>query len=316
LYLPGKLRYFVDTFRNRFHVMDDKHFYSSRITDLVSENIDLRMIPGYLDSCEPEFVFLGKDRYSLNQSKYILASGRMKKNTLVFLDSDSPPLFYINNLGLKGRVVDSNDSILVVWGDSIVFGIGRGWVYGKTSQGARIMNGGHEGTRPKVILRNAIELNTNRVTTLNIFSLGWHGAKNKHEVMEVLKSATELPNLALMTLPTSLQFRHVFFDYVKLFRSGNVNEGFVFWGNLRPTRLILFKLLYNMSRQNRLIRNFAKKKRLPLFDLEHELKDKYLSEPGEFFFDLGHFRPSFYPTLNKILLAFIDEYESSKKKVV
>src|SRR6266851_4525135 len=76
---------------------------------------------------------------------------------LVFVDADGSIVFEINEVGLKGDALDDRRKLAVVWGDSVVFGAGRGWpcLLDSLAPGYQFLNGGIEGDSYTNILRRA-----------------------------------------------------------------------------------------------------------------------------------------------------------------
>ena len=57
---------------------------------------------------------------------------------LVFVDRDGSVAFESNEVGLKGDPLDPARKLAVVWGNSVVFGAGRGWAASARRLGARL----------------------------------------------------------------------------------------------------------------------------------------------------------------------------------
>src|SRR5436190_12716828 len=74
---------------------------------------------------------------------------------LVIVEPDGSGGFEINEVGLKGDPLDSSRRLAVVWGDSVVFGGGRGWacLLDQFAPGYQFLNGGLDGDPYTNILR-------------------------------------------------------------------------------------------------------------------------------------------------------------------
>jgi len=85
-------------------------------------------------------------------------------------------VFEINELGLKGAARDPSRKLAVVWGDSVVFGIGWSWpcLLDKFAPSYQFLNGGIEADPYDNILRRAAAFNQEHAVALNILMLGWH----------------------------------------------------------------------------------------------------------------------------------------------
>lgn len=241
-------------------------------------------------------IVLDQANYSLMQSKYSTDDWRLVPN-IKLVGPDNQLLFQINALGLKGsKVGDSSCRHVAVWGDSVTFGIGRGWVELASDSETIFLAGGIEGAPARPILRNALETNKNFEFDLNIFSLGWHSARNPLEIIRVLLGSRQLPNLCLMTMPCSLSKELSRQDLSEYFLdTGDADSHYSFWGSLAYSIRTCRILVNLIDMQNLITRWFAKTNGIPLFDLASAIDP----HPGlqsfrGHFFDLGHPRPKSY----------------------
>ena len=141
---------------------------------------------------------------------------------------------------------------------------------------------------------------------MNIFSLGWHSKHDKRLVHSVLQESMKLPNLALMTLPYSISLDLAKRDLSSEFSiSKDLGDAYLFWGNHDYSVATARRLVREITEQNEVMRKFARKKGIPLLDLEEILVSE--RNPATFkrsFFDLGHPRPVIYPFLGAKLKEF------------
>lgn len=95
---------------------------------------------------------------------------------LILVDRRGSVAFEINELGLKGTARDASRKLAVVWGDSVVFGVRRGWpcLLDEFAPGYQFLNGGIEADPYDNILRRAAAFNQANAVALNIVMLGWH----------------------------------------------------------------------------------------------------------------------------------------------
>ena len=95
---------------------------------------------------------------------------------MVLVDRRGAIVFEINELGLKGAARDPARKLAVIWGDSVVFGIGWSWpcLIDEMAAGYQFLNGGIEADPYDNILRRAEASNHAHAVTLNIVMLGWH----------------------------------------------------------------------------------------------------------------------------------------------
>src|SRR5436853_6844247 len=71
---------------------------------------------------------------------------RTLRPNMVLVDRRGAVVFEINELGLKGAARDPSRKLAVMWGDSVVFGIGRSWpcLIDGMAAGYQFLNGGIE----------------------------------------------------------------------------------------------------------------------------------------------------------------------------
>src|SRR5262249_38626574 len=95
---------------------------------------------------------------------------------ILFVDAEGAVTYEINEDGLKGDPIDPERKLAVVWGDSVAFGIGRGWpcLIDKLAPSYQFLDGGIEGDGYTNILRRAAEFNRENKVALNLMMLGWH----------------------------------------------------------------------------------------------------------------------------------------------
>jgi hypothetical protein len=95
---------------------------------------------------------------------------------LVLVDRRGAVVFEINELRLKGAPRDPSRKLVVVWGDSVVFGIGWSWpcLLDEFAPQHQFLNGGIEGDPYDNILRRAAAFNRDHAVALNILLPGWH----------------------------------------------------------------------------------------------------------------------------------------------
>jgi hypothetical protein len=251
------------------------------------------------------------ENYSLDTYKWKESHNSLRKNIIVF-DRLNDLYFQINRIGLKGGSLPENSEKkkVVVWGDSVVFGVSRGWVELANDEKIFFLSGGIEGAPASSILANAQRINISEFFDLNIFSLGWHSIDNLLEIWQVLKAAKKLPNLCLMTIPTSLSPQLAKKDLNNYFIDSNdINNAYMFWGSSIYSIRTAKKLVRQINRQNTLTRAFARKNNVPLLDLaEIFSQEQNLESFRKYFFDLGHLRPKIYPYLGACLNKFASIY--------
>jgi hypothetical protein len=248
--------------------------------------------------------------YSIEVSKWRKSADELKEN-LVVHDRFNEFYFQINALGLKGKKCEKNSSIklIAVWGDSVVFGISRGWVELANDHDKIFLSGGLEGANAESIFKFAKLKNSDYRFDLNIFSLGWHSINDLQLIWKILKKAKNLPKICLMTLPYSISRQLAKKDLSTFFNdSQDLNEAYFFWGNTDYSINNSRRLSKQIHNQNCLTRAFALRHRIPLLDLErHFQNEQSLGRFRSLFFDLGHPRQIAYPYLGSCLSEFTME---------
>jgi len=101
---------------------------------------------------------------------------RTLRPNMVLVDRQGMVVFEINELGLKGAARDPSRKLAVVWGDSVVFGIGWSWpcLLDNFAPSYQFLNGGIEADPYDNILRRAAACNEQHTVALNVVMLGWH----------------------------------------------------------------------------------------------------------------------------------------------
>jgi hypothetical protein len=101
---------------------------------------------------------------------------RTLRPNMVLVDRRGAIVFEINELGIKGAARDPARKLAVIWGDSVVFGIGWSWpcLIDEMAAGYQFLNGGIEADPYDNILRRAEASNDAHAVALNIVMLGWH----------------------------------------------------------------------------------------------------------------------------------------------
>src|SRR5438874_4167351 len=104
------------------------------------------------------------------------AATQSLRPNLVLVDRQGSVVFEINELGLKGAARDPARKLVVVWGDSVVFGVRWGWpcLLDGFDPRYQFLNGGIEADPYDNILRRVAAFNRAHDVTLNILLLGWH----------------------------------------------------------------------------------------------------------------------------------------------
>ena len=95
---------------------------------------------------------------------------------LVFVHHEGWVFFETNELGLKGDALDPSRKLAVIWGNSVVFSVGRGWpcLLDPLAPGWQFLNGGLDGDLYTNVLTRARGLNKRERVGLDVLMPGWH----------------------------------------------------------------------------------------------------------------------------------------------
>jgi hypothetical protein len=223
---------------------------------------------------------------------------------LTFVSNSGDILFETNEIGLKGDSVDPNRRLAVVWGDSVVFGKRHGWpcLLDGMIPGYQFLNGGIEGNPYYKVLERAVRLNEQTDVALNLILLGWHDIGQNTNVATDLRTALDrISNPVLATMPTSLNPKMIESDISELLKEeGDEEEVFGYFGV--PYSVEHQKWMFeHILERNRIIRDIASERGLPLIDLFAHLASERMEDFRQEFFDPWHPRPSVYPKLAQII---------------
>ncbi|HHN63800.1 MAG TPA: hypothetical protein ENK09_00360 [Nitrospirae bacterium] len=230
---------------------------------------------------------------------------RIKPNIVVLRPPKMEVYFETNSYGFKGPEIDFTKKLVAVWGDSVVWGLRKGWVEGLSGYFPehQFLNGGLEGDPLENICERIAEANytTGLDIKFNIIFPGWHSRKRPEVVYKLLSLIVKkVPNPVLCTVPTSLSKKTVELDLTGYFVSSPDKGHYGFWGNT-PYSIENARLLFSeIQRQNEVIHAVARENKIPLVDLYSHFYTEDIERFREDFFDAGHFRKSAYPKIQKI----------------
>lgn len=254
---------------------------------------------------------------------------------LVFVDAAGSVLYQINEAGLKGEPLDPSRKLAVVWGDSVVFGIGRSWpcLIDDLAPGYQFLDGGIEGDGYANILRRATEFNRTHDVALNLLMLGWHPhtmflfeevareitatksnrgwrrlfgrepaliASNRELRPRLAAFLEAVPNTVLLTIPTALNPRIVDRDLSEF-----VVDGFTLLGRLPCTAATQIGAFTFVRERNQIAREVCAEMKIPVVDLYDRFNTESLPDFRECFADILHFRAEAYPQVAEAVHAGI-----------
>lgn len=256
---------------------------------------------------------------------YDRESAALRPN-LVVVEPDGSGGFEINDVGLKGDALDPRRKLAVVWGDSVVFGSGRGWAHllDGLAPGWQFLNGGLEGDLYTNILRRAGAFNAKHPVALNLVMLGWHPfvpsrgrakpgrswfgiGKSAPRVVHRLRYGNEhvrhglrafleaTPNSVVITMPTALNPSILDTDLSAYFVDGGDEDGFRFIGNV-PYVIEGQRLGYDhIVERNAIARELCGRLGVRVIDLFAALDTTHQPDFRANFLDMVHLRPRSYP---------------------
>ena len=177
-----------------------------------------------------------------------------------FVHRDGTVGFESNEVGLKGDPLDSRRKLVVLWGDSVAFGVNRGWAHllDDLAPGYQFLNGGLEGDLYTNILQRAREFNAKHEVALNLLMLGWHPfvpqrivsprrspfafarrtpvllphSGNERVCEELTRFLEQWPNTVVLTMPTALNRRIVDQDLSSYLIDSHDETQFTFLGHI------------------------------------------------------------------------------------
>lgn len=236
---------------------------------------------------------------------------RVKPNVALLSSDTLQIVLQTNSLGFKGPEPPPSRRLAVVWGDSVIWGVGESWVAGLSTffPAYAFLNGGLEADLFPNILARAQEANQSLKIECNLLFPGWHSRNKPDQVRRLLLQAVDtLPGLVLGTMPTSLN--DVVVDDLQPYFQGldrrhlrqpQWDEDYYFWGDHPYSPKNARQLLTEIRQQNEVVREVAAAKNLPLIDLQKALKTTGTQGFRSDFFDAGHLRPAAYPRIVQIV---------------
>jgi len=239
---------------------------------------------------------------------------------LVFVNRDGSVAFQSNEVGLKGDPLDPARKLAVVWGDSVVFGAGRGWacLLDELTPGWQFLNGGLEGDPYTNILHRAAAFNTSHRVGLNLLMLGWHPfvlprnapkgrgglfrrnraapallphSGNENIRADLTRFLESVPNTVVLTMPTALNRRIIDRDLSSYLVEGDDEHGFRFLGKLPYRRDGQRWALEHIEERNAITREVCAKLGVRMMDLAAALATENQADFRENFVDVVHIRP-------------------------
>jgi hypothetical protein len=257
------------------------------------------------------------------QPLYLDGATRRLIPNVSLVRSDGSPFFDINEVGLKGDPIDPTRRLAVVWGDSVVFGIGQGWpcLLDRLVPGYQFLNGGIEGDDYRNVLQRMVEFNRERPVSLNILFPGWHPhGQNRELAADLINACRGIPNPVLLTLPTALNSRIARTDLTSYFSAKLADwetmywvseltdpdfRGFYFYGFHEYSVSLQADAFAHVLERNSQIREAGAMARIPVIDLFAAFDTGSMADFRADFFDILHPRPSAYPKLAQAVYAGI-----------
>jgi hypothetical protein len=221
---------------------------------------------------------------------------------LVFLDQNGQILFETNEVGLKGEKLDPARQLAIVWGDSVIFALGQGWVHLLNSYNTKFqfLNGGIEGINFKDILKRAVEMNEKLGNVaLNVVFPGWHDHGHNAGLREaLLSSLPKMRNPVLANMPTALNERIINEDISPYFSPTSsiaFEDGFNFYGSYEYSIHLQKEIYEFLIERNTIIKDVAIELNLPFIDVFTAFESSSLPDFTQYFFDVMHPRIGAFP---------------------
>ena len=254
---------------------------------------------------------------------------------LVLIGDDGSVVFETNEVGLKGDRIDPKRKLAVVWGDSVVFGFGRGWpcLLDEKLPGYQFLNGGIEGDPYQNVLCRAGLFNERHPVALNLLMLGWHvftGSRvlrrrkygrmaplisrsstpggNESLDADLTRHLKQWPNTAVITMPTALN--RVILDLplsTYCIDGPDADQAFWLYGDRQREVEIQREMFCYIVERNAITREVCARLNIHVIDLFTALKTHNSSDFRENFADVIHPRPRAYPMIAQFIYERIKD---------
>jgi lysophospholipase L1-like esterase len=246
-----------------------------------------------------------------NKSRYLNRQSLGFRPNLVFVEETGKIVFEINEVGLKGEARDATRQLVVVWGDSVVFGIGKGWpgLLDELAPGYQFLNGGIEGDHYLNILRRATAFNRQHDVALNLLMLGWHPFQrirrrwtrrpaNRTLRADLIAFLAETPNTVVLTMPTALNSKIIKQDLSNSFiTEHDPIRYFTFYGAARYSVSIQQETFDYIVERNAIAREVCALRNVRIIDLFQVLNTERVADFRQHFMDVVHPRIQAYPAI-------------------
>jgi len=246
-----------------------------------------------------------------NKSLYLDRQSLAFRPNLVFIEPSGEIVFQINEIGLKGDDRDGARKLAVVWGDSVVFGIGQGWpcLLDELAPGYQFLNGGIEGDHYVNILRRASAFNRRHQVALNLLMLGWHPFQriprrwtrrpaNRNLRSDLATFLEQAPNTVVITMPTALNRKILKEDLSFSFvTEHDPDRYFTFYGVAKYSIDIQRETFDYIVERNAIAREVCASRNVRVVDLFEALNTERVSDFRRDFMDVVHPRISAYPAI-------------------
>ena len=253
---------------------------------------------------------------------------------LTFIDRTGAIVFETNEIGLKGDARDPRRKLAVVWGDSVVFGSGRGWpcLLDERAPGWQFLNGGLDGDPYSNILRRASEFNTRYSVALNLLMLGWHHfvparpmarapkrrrwlvrkddaveeiwlphSGNEGLRVELISFLQRVPYTVVLTMPMALNRQIIDRDLSSYLVEGDDGSAFRFLGDIPYQIHAQRQGFEHITERNAIAREVCARLGVRLVDVFARFDTENATDFREHFYDVLHFRPRSYPLLTSFI---------------
>ncbi len=246
-----------------------------------------------------------------NKSLYLDRQSLAFRPDLVFIEPSGRIVFQINEIGLKGDDRDKARRLAVVWGDSVVFGIGQGWpcLLDDLAPGYQFLNGGIEGDHYVNILRRASAFNRRHDVALNLLMLGWHPFQriprrwtrrpaNRHLRPDLAAFLERTPNTVVITMPTALNRKILKQDLSSSFvTEHDPDRYFTFYGVAKYSIEIQRETFDYIAERNAIACEVCAARNIRVVDLFEGLSTERVADFRRDFMDVVHPRIGAYPRI-------------------
>lgn len=266
-----------------------------------------------LETSDPIYAESSRDRdtYRRWQSLYMnLDTGQLIPNVEVWVGGQL--WLKVNSLGCRGPELQPDKPLILVLGDSGVFGLpgqGGSWVNHLKVPGYQVLNGGGEGYSLPMVVDNFLRLRKLVNPDVVVISSGWHNIiyneRTEDFWTKMYDQFAGQHALAICSLACALTEECRTRGISELIAGAhepdptNPQFKFNFWSTIEPTLENVIDVLDNVERHRNFIQSYCQQRGLIFIDHRAYMTPRSYLEIPVNFFDIAHSRPSGYAMMGR-----------------